>query len=645
MDQTHILLVEDESLVVKDIQGSLRNLGYDVLAAVVSGEEAIKKAEENKPSLVLMDIVLKGEMDGIEAANEIRSRFDIPVVYLTAYSDEKTLERAKITEPFGYIVKPYQEKELHSVIKMALYKHQMEKKLKESEEWLSTTLNSIGDAVIATDVNSYVKFMNPVAEVLTGWKQEYAEGKPLKDVFNIISGKTDEKVEDPVTKVIREGALVGLANHTVLIAKDGTKRPLDNSGAPIKDNKGNVIGVVLVFRDITEQRKMEEELQKIQKLESIGILAGGIAHDFNNNLTAILGNISLAKMEANPEDKIYERLIEAEKASLEATNLTQQLLTFSKGGVPIKRTTSIAELIKDSAGFVLRGSNVKCEFFIPDDIWRVEVDKGQMSRVINNLIINADQAMPEGGIIKVRAENVTVGSACPSTRVEHAIPLKDGEYVKIEIEDDGVGIPKEHRSKIFDPYFSTKQKGSGLGLATTYSIIQKHNGYITVESELGVGTTFYIYLPVSQKGIPEKKDTDKQPIAGEGKILLMDDEEMVRDVAGRILEHLGYEVEFAKDGAEAIELYKKAKESGQPFDGAIIDLTIPGGMGGQETIKKLIEIDPNVKAIVSSGYSTDSIMANFRQYGFSGVVTKPYKVEDLGKTLNKVITEMNKEPV
>ena len=641
MDKTHILLVEDESIIAKDIRVSLQNLGYDVSAVVSSGEEAVEKSEEHRPSLVLMDIVLKGEIDGIEAASEIRSRFDIPVVYLTAYEDEKTLERAKITEPFGYIIKPYNEKEAHRIIEMALYKHKMEKKLKESEEWLSTTLKSIGDAVIATDADGYVKFVNPVAEVLTGWKQEYVIEKPLKELFNIISEKTGKKVEDPVTMVIREGVAVGLANHTILIAKDGTEMPVTGSGSPIKDSEGSIIGVVLVFRDITEQRKMEEELQKIQKLESIGILAGGIAHDFNNNLTAILGNISLAKMEANPEDKIYERLTGAEKASLEATNLTQQLLTFSKGGVPIKKTTSIAELIKDSAGFALRGSNVKCEFFIPDDIWQVEVDKGQMNRVINNLIINADQAMPEGGIIKVRAENMTVGSAC----VEHVIPLKDGEYVKIEIEDEGVGIPKEHRSKIFDPYFSTKQKGSGLGLATTYSIIQKHNGYITVESELGVRTTFYIYLPVSQKEILEKKDTDKQPIAGEGKILLMDDEEMVRDVAGRMLEHLGYEVEFAKDGAEAIELYKKAKESGQPFDGVIMDLTIPGGMGGKEAIEKLIEIDPNVKAIVSSGYSTDPIMANFKQYGFSGVVTKPYKVKDLGEILNKAITGMGKQPV
>ena len=633
MEKTQILVVEDDFIIADDIKENLISLGYTVCATVPSGEEAIEKAEEDKPDLVLMDIILESETNGVEAANEIRSRFDIPIVYLTAYADEEILARAKVTEPYGYIIKPFEDKELRTAIEIALYKHEMENKLKESEKWLSTTLSSIGDAVIATDAEGRVKFMNPVAQDLTGWKQEDATGEPLKNIFNIINEETGEQVEDPVMRVIREGIVVGLANHTVLIAKDGRRIPIADSGAPIKDDKGNIIGVVLVFRDITEQRKMEQELQKIQKLESVGILAGGIAHDFNNILTGILGNISLAKMEANPEDEIYARLTEAEKASLEATNLTQQLLTFSKGGAPIKKTASIAELIRDSADFALRGSNVKCEFSIPDDIWPGEVDKGQMSQVINNLIINADQAMSEGGIIKVRAENVTVGA-------EHNLPLADGKYVKIEIEDEGIGIPKEHLPKIFDPYFSTKQKGSGLGLATSYSIIQRHAGYITAESELGVGTTFYIYLPASQKKeILEKKGAEERPFVGKGKILLMDDEEIVRNVAGAMLKYIGYEVDFAEDGAEAIELYRKAKESGQPFDVVIMDLTIPGGMGGKEAISKLIEIDPNVKAIVSSGYSTDAIMSDFKQYGFSGVIAKPYKIKDLSEVVHKAIRE------
>lgn len=637
MGQTQILVVEDESIVAKDIQKSLQILNYDVCAVVSSGKEAIEKVKENYPDLVLMDIVLKGKMDGVEAAKEIRNNFNVPVVYLTAHADERTLERAKITEPFGYIIKPFEDRDLRTAIEMALYKHGMEKRLKESEEWLSTILRSIGDAVIATDTEGLVKFMNPIAQDLTGWKQEYATGRSLEDVLHIVNEKTGEKIENPVTKVVQENVVISF-NDAVLIAKDGTEKPIADSGAPIKDDKGNIIGVVLVFRDITERKKMEEELQKVQRLESIGILAGGIAHDFNNFLQGILGNVSVAKY-AKTEDEVFETLTKAEKASLQAKDLTQQLLTFAEGGTPIKTTASIKELINGSVDFALKGSNVKPEFSIPEDIWAVEVDEGQISRVINNLIINADQAMPEGGIIKVRAENVVISA-------EDALPLKDGRYVRIEIEDEGVGIPKEHLLKIFDPYFSTKQKGkgSGLGLTICYYIIQKHDGYITAESELGVGTTFYIYLPASQKEIVEKGDLEEQIVLGQGKILVMDDEEFIRDVANAMLKYLGYEVEFAKDGAEAIELYQKAKESGQPFDAIIMDLTIPGGMGGKEAIFKLLEIDPDVKAIVSSGYSTDAIMSDFKQYGFSGVITKPYTVATLSGTVSKVIRGIDKYP-
>ncbi|HEB73969.1 MAG TPA: response regulator, partial [Candidatus Desulfofervidus auxilii] len=573
-------------------------------------------------------IVLGGGIDGIEAAEQIRRRFHIPVVYLTAYADEKTLQRAKITEPFGYILKPFEEKELYITIEMALYKHEMERRLKESQQWLTTTLKSIGDAVIATDINGCVIFMNPIAESLTGWKQKEASGKHLKKIFNIINEKTGKQVENPVTRVLREGIVVGLANHTLLISKDGTRRSIDDSGAPIKDENGKIIGVVLVFRDVSEKRRIEQELMKADKLNSLGILAGGIAHDFNNILTVILGNIILAKEFTRPGEKIYERLIEAEKASLRAKGLAQQLLTFSSGGAPIKKTMFISELLKESALFALSGSNVQCEFSISNNLWAVEIDEGQINQAINNLIINAIQSMPEGGRIKLTAENVTVSEG-----------EKKGRYVKISIVDQGIGIPKEHLPKIFEPYFTTKQKGSGLGLAIVYSIIKKHDGYIEVETELGVGTTFKVYLPASLKNVFMRKGLKEKIQTGKGKILVMDDEELVRKVVGEMLVFLGYEVEFAKEGIEAIELYKKAKAQGQPFDAIIMDLTIPIGMGGKETINKLLEIDPTVKAIVSSGYSTDPVMTEFTKYGFKGFIIKPFKIKELGEVLYRVIME------
>jgi len=386
--------------------------------------------------------------------------------------------------------------------------------------------------------------------------------------------------------------------------------------------------VLVVIRDVTRRKRMEEELLKVQKLESIGILAGGIAHDFNNILTATLGNISLARMYEDPADK-DRRLIEAERASMQARDLTQQLLTFSRGGAPVLQNTSITELIKDCASFVLRGSNVRCDLSIPDDLWPVRVDEGQISQVINNIVINADQAMPEGGIIKVCAENMAIG-------MEHALPLKNGEYIRISIADQGIGIKEEYLRKIFDPFFTTKQKGNGLGLATSYSIVKNHSGHITVESEMGIGTTFRIYLPACpEEVLTDREEVKVKLVMGEGKVLVMDDEKRIRDLAEEMLSSLGYSITTAVDGSEAVEIYQEAMESGTPFGAVIMDLTVPGGMGGKEAIRKLIEVDPEVRAIVSSGYSNDPIMSDFREYGFSGFIAKPYRVGELSAALHR----------
>ncbi|RLA92611.1 MAG: hybrid sensor histidine kinase/response regulator [Deltaproteobacteria bacterium] len=508
-----------------------------------------------------------------------------------------------------------------------------EKVLVEEKERLSVTLRSIGDGVICTNREGIVVLINKVAEKLTGWKEKEAISRPVSEVFHIVNEKTRERCENPVERVLETGGVVGLANNTVLIAKDGTERILADSGAPIRDREGKIIGVVLVFRDITEKRVIEEELQKMEKLESIGILAGGIAHDFNNLLMGILGNVGLAKIYMKTEEPdVTEKLTDAEKACFRAKELTQQLLVFSKGGAPIKKLTSISELIIDTVTFVLRGSNVRCEFSIPEDLWPVEIDEGQMSQVISNLVINADQAMPKGGIIQVRAENIVM-EKLPS------LTLRPGRYIKITIEDNGIGIPREYLSKIFDPYFSTKQTGSGLGLATAYSVIKRHDGDIRVESELGVGTTFYIYLPASEKPFPAKEEKEERILTGSGKILIMDDEMIVRKVTGEMLTYIGYKVEYARDGAEAIEIYKREKEKGEPFDAVILDLTVAGGMGGKEAIEKLLEIDPKVRAIVSSGYSNDPIMANFREYGFRAMVVKPYKIKVLSKAVREAMKD------
>jgi CheY-like chemotaxis protein len=309
-----------------------------------------------------------------------------------------------------------------------------------------------------------------------------------------------------------------------------------------------------------------------------------------------------------------------------------QLLTFAKGGVPIKKIISIANLLKESANLTLSGSTSRCEFSIPEDLWSVEADEGQISQVFSNLLLNADQAMPEGGVIKIRAENFLVEG-------KSELPLSRGKYLKLTFADQGVGISPQYLDKIFDPYFSTKQKGSGLGLATTYAIIQNHFGHTKVESQIGVGTTFTVYLPALEAEIFVDEQETISLSMGQARFLVMDDEEMVREVIGRMLDHLGYEADFASDGSQAIEEFARAKEAGRPFVAVILDLTIPGGMGGKETIKKLLEIDPHVKAIVSSGYSDDLMMADFRKYGFCEVIAKPYKISELSKTLHKVIVD------
>lgn len=515
------------------------------------------------------------------------------------------------------------------------HRKRAEGELQKAEEYNNLILNGISEDVV-------------LFEVVDEFHYRFA--KVNNNALNSIRLKEDQLIGNLIEEVISaKPAKIWIDNCRNAIKGNKPIFFEENLGAPgvysvklfpIMNEDGECTHVIATASNVTEKKKMEEHQVKAQKLESVGLLAGGIAHDFNNILTAILGNTSLARrkissLAGGEKEKILSWLDEIERASHQAKDLTQQLLIFAKGGSPILRTVAIGKLLKESTDFALRGSNVRHKFIISEVPMYVEIDEGQISQVIHNLVVNSVHAMPQGGTITVSVKNVVIGET-------DEVPLKNGEYVKISVMDQGHGIPVDCIDKIFDPYFSTKQMGSGLGLTTAYTVVRKHGGHIAVESEWGAGTTFYVYLPVSKKIVDDKRASTFLA-TGKGRVLVMDDEKIIRQVLGDMLSALGYEAVCVKDGAEAIEAYTEAMGTEKPYDIIIMDLTIPGGLGGKDTIRILVDKDPKVKAIVSSGYSNDPVMANYKQYGFLDIVVKPYNIERLGEVLETVINGHQKK--
>jgi len=527
------------------------------------------------------------------------------------------------------------EKDILNFVSMqvatTIARKQTEAELSKERQQLAVTLQSIGDGVIATNTEGRIELVNRVAEDLIERSRADVEGEKLIDVLFPSDGTDADLLEKTMKRVVATREIATLPPQTLLRSKMGQKRVVADSIAPLNNDQQEVIGTVMVLRDETEKHRMEMELLKSRKLESVGTLAGGIAHDFNNILAGILGYISLARLNISKPEKVESLIKKTENAVQRASKLTNQLLTFSKGGAPVKETASIEEVIEESVQFALHGSNVKCDLEIADDLWLVEIDTGQIDQVLQNIIINADQAMPAGGSIVVSAENTRFRTGKGITSI------RPGKYVKLTVKDQGMGVPEENLDKIFDPYFTTKEMGNGLGLATAYSIVDKHGGYIKANSNSGEGTTITIFLPATGKSKTLKKpEEDEYSELQGGKILVMDDEETVLEVVSEMLLSLGYSVETALDGVEAIEKYQAANERDDAFSLVIIDLTIPGGMGGVETTKKLREIDEEVKVIVSSGYSNDPVMANYEDHGFDAKVAKPYDMKKLSTALAQI---------
>jgi PAS domain S-box-containing protein len=526
-----------------------------------------------------------------------------------------------------------EKKAIFSIIRDITERKKLEEALRSSRDFIERILNTVDEAFIVIDRDYRIMMANNAYAAQAGMAIQDIIGNYCHEISHRSSMPCFESGEEcSIQQCFETGEPHSCVHrHT---SKDGSTLYVETKAFPLKDAAGNVTSAIEVINNMTDKHLLEEQILRTQKLEAVGLLAGGLAHDFNNLLQGVFGNISMAKMFSDKGGKAYAMLEGAETALYQATNLTKQLLTFSKGGEPVKRVIDLPSLVDNAVKFSLSGSNVNYRSAVDDRLWPVEADDGQINQVIHNIVLNACEAMPDGGTVAIEMQNVTINE-------KNSLPLKQGKYVQLDIKDSGTGISASHLPKIFDPYFTTKKKGSGLGLATSYSIVTKHGGMITASSQLGVGSVFSIYLPASGKSIVPAEVQAGGLLTGKGRILIMDDEEIVRSVAGHMIESLGYEVDFSENGEQAIEKYSAAKRSNRPFHAVILDLTVRGGMGGKEAVGRLAAIDPEVRAIVSSGYSADDIISNYREYGFQEVLSKPYQIDVLGRVLYNLLHREN----
>ncbi|HRX84868.1 MAG TPA: response regulator [Phycisphaerae bacterium] len=641
---SRILVVEDEGLIAEEIHERLKRLNFQVVGIEDTGPRAIDAVIACKPDLVLMDIRLKGSMDGIETAEAIiREQLDVPVIFLTAHSDEATLQRAKRAAPFGYILKPFHERELMVAIEMAMHRHVLERRLRESELRYATTLASIGDGVLATDRDGRVTYLNPVAEALTAWDADDARDVAADEILVLLDEKTQSQLPSPIAAALRGGQARQLSAPVLLLPREGDAVLIDDSAAPIRNQKGEITGAVVAFRDIRQRRqaeealrRTEEQLREAQKLESIGQLAGGVAHDFNNFLTVIHGCgehlLKRGGLSAADAELVQEIL----KAADRSANLTKQLLAFGRRQRLDPQVLDLNTLV-DSTGQLLSrllGEHVRIAVSKHPSPAAVRADPGQLEQVIINLAVNARDAMPGGGTLSF------------ATAVEELAPPSDGgdlamepgRYVVLKASDTGVGMDAKTLARVFEPFFTTKGvgRGTGLGLATVYGIINQSGGHILAESAVGRGTTFTIYLPAVAYEAPasepvKARDTTERASAV---VLLVEDDAAVRAIAASGLRAHGYEVVEADSGAEAI---KRFEEDPGAIDILVSDTVMPG-LSGPQVAEKLLEARPELSVLLLSGYSSD-IIANPQIMKRAAFMQKPFTPTGLANRVHEVLTK------
>lgn len=630
-----ILVVEDERIVALDLEERLRRLGYAVVGNVRDASAALDLCERTRPDLVLMDIQLPGRLDGVDAAFDLRARLGVPVIYLTAHSDEQTLQRALTAEPFGYIVKPFHEQELRTAIEVALYKHDMERRLKESEEWFATTLASVGDGVLATDAMGRVRFLNAVAESLTGWRSQQAAGTGIGRVFSLRDPVSGADLPNPAVALsrARSGERVDLS--ALLVARDGAERWIDLSASPIRAARGEISGTVVVFRDITEKRRLEEELRQAQKMEAVGRLAGGVAHDFNNIVTAILGFTEILLGESTPDDPRHSHLLEVKRAGERAASLTHQLLAFSRKQLLAPVVLNLNDVVEETRAMLRRLVEERIELTtrLDPDLALVELDPVRIQQVLVNLVVNARDAMPAGGRLLLETSNRLVAE----TETAPAEGCRPGPAVCLAVTDSGLGMDAATQARIFEPFFTTKArgKGTGLGLASVHGIVRQSGGWIEVESQPGQGSTFRVYFPASKASVaPPPVSESAEEAGGAETILVAEDEEGVRSLVSRLLESQGYRVIAAACGEDALRLVESTTD---PIDLLVSDIIMPG-MTGLELARRIAVARPGVPTLFMSGYTDEVLTQNCRREG-RNFLQKPFAPREFLRQVRGLLDE------
>jgi two-component system, cell cycle sensor histidine kinase and response regulator CckA len=753
-DRTRVLIVENEGLVGCDLGAMLTGLGYDVAAICRTGEEAVLLVDDLRPDVVLMDVQLAGAMDGIETVRRMAQKNPVAVIYLTACADAATVTRARDTQPCGYLLKPYTEDELRAAMEVAVARQRSETQRLRREQSFLLAFQSLADAAIVTDLAGRVMFLNTAAEEALGCSLESAAGREVAEIYSI---KSSDGSAGAAPRI--EGGAPS-ARRLVLARRDGRTLPIEERVAPLRDERGSIAGMVVLFRareagpvtappegassgaaplvdivesisdplmaldgqwrftyvnssaarlfsrekrlllgvslwdtlppsahqrhydalstamekretvtrevflegintwfeartypfgtglllllkDITTRKLEAERSSRMDRLESLGLLARGFAHDFNNNLTVLLGNLALAEMRLQGQPDKLPEIQNAKQATLQAQSLVQQLLTFARGGAPIKRPISMAELVKTFFHNHSRMNHVNYLVEVQEDLPQVAVDPNQVRRLLGNLVRNAEQALPRGGEIIVRCEGADPSTIFPNETVAELGETCAG--VILEVRDNGDGIATEHLPHVFEPYFSTRKadNATGLGLTVCESIAKAHGGSISVQSSPGTGTTVRFFLPMDADAeeadsLAIGKTFDPAPVTTP-RILVLEDDTLVRGLIVRNLQSQNYEVVETADGNDTVRAYQQAMQERRPFHLVVLDLSIPNGMGGLRTMEKLRAMDPGVLAIVSSGYSDDPVMAQPAAYGFAAVLPKPYEPVELLRMVKGLI--------